>query len=291
MFGLRFRPTFTLTLDLGSLDRLLKVKRYFGCGKIYSHKRRNVAEFVVDNNKDLLNIIIPHFLKYPLVLDKLHSFNLFVFIVNALINKTHQTMELRRKLLGMALSINTASQRSDEWIDELYLKLGIENGISIPLIPNTEVTITTEITNEFITGFIDGDGSFMIIFNKDGTQKLMVNLTGYYTIIPLLELIRKRLSGIGSIATNEGISRWLVTGLDQINDNMIPFMNKEVLHTEKSVHYDIFRQVCSILTKGNLSLSDRLKIVELAYNSNKEGKRRKISKEDYIKILSKIYEQ
>lgn len=62
-------------------------------------------------------------------------------------------------------------------------------------------------------------------------------------------------------------------------------MDNELLHTEKSRHYEIFREACSILAGSNVSLADRLRVVELAYDMNKSGKRRKMTKQEYINLL------
>ncbi len=287
LFGLQFRPKFTLTQDLGSLGVLVSIQRFFGCGKIHTNPGTNSAEFVVDNKLDLINIIIPHFVAYPVVLDKLHSFNLFTEVVKALVNNTHRTVSCRASLLNMVLSMNAASQRSASVIDALYAKLGINNGSGIPLIPNTMTSIATAIHNAFIAGFIDGDGSFSIIFNSDGTIKPFVSVIGSQSIIPLLECIMTVFSGAGTISLMKdgAVARWQVTGTKQVQNFVIPFMDNELLHTEKSRHYEIFREACSILASSNVSLADRLRVVELAYDMNKSGKRRNMTKQEYINLL------
>jgi hypothetical protein len=59
----------------------------------------------------------------------------------------------------MALSMNTATQtRKLDRIKTIRSTLDISD--NIPLIPNTINSITTPITNDNISGIIDGDGSF-----------------------------------------------------------------------------------------------------------------------------------
>lgn len=288
LFGLQFRPKFAITQDLGSIDVLVKVQDYFGCGIIHTNLKNHSAELVVDNKLDLMNVIIPHFIKYSVVLDKLHSFNLFRQILVALVNRTHRTAEERAKLLNMALSMNPVSQRTPENINALYTKLGWDNGSSIPLIPNTDTVINGHINSNFIAGFIDGDGSFHILFNKDGSIKPGITLVGSVSILPLLEYVKTVLSNVGSIniTKNGTVARWIVSGINQITETVIPFMDNEILHTEKSRHYSIFRESCSILASSNITLSDRLRVVELAYNMNKGGKNRKMTKQQYINNLT-----
>lgn len=184
------------------------------------------------------------------------------------------------------MSINTVSQRSPQRVDTLFSVLGVTNGSSIPLIPNYNTNIRGVINNTFIAGFIDGDGSFSVAFNNNGTQDLRVSIVGSVSIRPLLEYLKTTLS-IGSIniTKNNTVVRWIIGGGNQIRNVLRFFMDKELLHTEKSVHYSIFREVCFILATRNVTLKDRLRVVDLAYNINKGGKRRKISKKEYLDIL------
>ena len=60
----------------------------------------------------------------------------------------------------MSLSMNSASLRTNERINEIYNVLGVPNGSELPLIENINKNIDTIITNNNISGIIDGDGSF-----------------------------------------------------------------------------------------------------------------------------------
>ena len=66
-FGLQFRPKFTITADLDSKHVLDSIKVFFNCGKVTINNKNHTAEFEVVILKELYEIIIPHFLKYPLL--------------------------------------------------------------------------------------------------------------------------------------------------------------------------------------------------------------------------------
>jgi hypothetical protein len=84
---LNFRPTFEITLDFDSKSTLEKIKIYFSCGFIVKPSGgRFVSAFKVSNLDDIINIIIPHFLKYPVLFDKLHAFRILVDICNHLLD-------------------------------------------------------------------------------------------------------------------------------------------------------------------------------------------------------------
>ena len=85
---------------------------------------------------------------------------------------------------------------------------------------------------------------------------------------------------------NRDYCKLTVTGLNQIIDVLIPFMDKNPLLSERASHYSKFREVSLVLKLNNpLSLDKKLEIVEKNYDMNKKGKRRKLNKTEYIKHL------
>lgn len=239
---------------------------------------------------ELFEIIIPHFDTYPVFCAKLHAFNLFKKIVIALVNKEKRTIEGRRELLKLALSMNRASNRNFSKIESLYNKLGILNIEDQSLIINNIKEITTPIYDEFISGIIDGDGSFYISFQQNGEIKTGFNITNDLDSKDLLEGIQKQLQNIGSIhkgTKNELV--YTVTGLNQINNILIPFVDKNPIFSERALHYNKFKTVSQILkTENPLSLQTKLNTVELAYKLNKKGKHRILSKSQYIENLKNL---
>lgn len=288
-FGLQFRPKFTITADLDSKYVLESIAQYFNCGKINTNLKTHSAEYLVERIDDLQNIIIPHFLNYPVFCAKLHAFKLFSQIVFILSTKDNRTIEGRIELLKMALSMNITTNRSKDRIDLLFSLLGVSDTKDIEFIENTITDITSPITDNNIAGIIDGDGSFYVSFNKNGSIKTGFSITGDKDSRPLLEGIQKIFKGIGSI--KEGSKNELVytiTGLNQIIDILIPFIDNNPLFSERASHYCKFKTVSHIL-KGEqpLTLKSKLKIVELTYDMNKKGKRRSLNKAEYINHLKK----
>jgi len=75
-----------------------------------------------------------------------------------------------------------------------------------------------------------------------------------------------------------------VENVDLMLSNIIPVLNKTKLNTYKGVNYDIAKKVSEIIkTKGYKTDHAFKEIIELAYDSNKTGKRRHISKEELLK--------
>ena len=240
-FGLQFRPKFTLTADLDSKYVLDSIAQYFGCGKVNTNLKTHSAEYLVERIEDLQNIIVPHFLNYSVFCAKLHAFKLFSQIVSTLSTKDNRTIEGRIELLKMALSMNITTNRSKDRIDLLFSLLEVSDTKDIEFIENTITNITSPITDNNIAGIIDGDGSFYVSFNKNGLIKTGFSITGDKDSRPLLEGIQEKFKGIGSI--KEGSKNELVytiTGLNQIIDVLIPFIDNNPLISERALHYDKF---------------------------------------------------
>lgn len=291
-FGLQFRPKFSITADLDSKYVLDDILSFFNCGKIIINNKNHTAELVVDKLQELEKIIIPHFNNFPVFCAKLHAFNLFKEIVSALIKKDKRTLEGRKELLKWALSMNSTNNRTENRLNLLYSLLNIVNIKDKELIPNTINEVDSIfLTNDHISGIIDGDGSFFISFQKDGNIKTGFNITNDKNSRPLLETLKSKLQGIGTII--EGTKNELVyavTGIKQITEVLIPFMNANPIYSERALHYDKFRTVSLLLKNENpLTFESKLKIVDLCYNMNKKGKHRLLNKNEYIKLLEILH--
>lgn len=84
----------------------------------------------------------------------------------------------------------------------------------------------------------------------------------------------------------------MVTGINSIVEILIPFIDTNPLLSERANHYKIFRKVSLTLydhSKANkqLSLETKMEIVEMAFDMNKQGKRRTLTKEAYLLLLRK----
>ena len=74
--GINLLYSFAITLHKKDLDLLRKIKLFFGVGYIVPVCQDKVC-YAVSSVKDLINVIIPHFDKYPLLTQKRADFVLF----------------------------------------------------------------------------------------------------------------------------------------------------------------------------------------------------------------------
>lgn len=284
-----FQLVFEISTDLDSKHVLEAILLYFNCGKISIDIKDHTAKYTVTSKDDLRNTIIPFFINNPLFCAKLHAFNLFKQILEALDLNLHRSIEGRKEIVQMALSMNTKSFRTEERKQEIFTALGLPEGETLPVIANNNDILKTPLTDDNIAGVIDGDGSFWVSFSQDLKIKTGFSITTDTASIPLLKKVQERFKGIGSIQKKtETYSVYYVHGINQIVNILIPFMEANHLYSERSNHYEIFRKVSIILyeKKGKLDNETIKKIVEMAYDSNKSGKRRRLTKEEYLNLLT-----
>jgi hypothetical protein len=101
-------PIFSIELHIRDLSLLKKIQLYFGVGSIYIRKRKvsTMASYCVQSIEDLNNVIIPHFIKYPLLTQKRIDFELFSSIINLINKKEHLNLNGVFKIINIKSSMN-----------------------------------------------------------------------------------------------------------------------------------------------------------------------------------------
>jgi hypothetical protein len=87
------------------LALLLKLKLYFGVGKIRTDED-GTSVYSLGSLKYIIGILIPHFTKFPLIIQKQAYFLLFKMIVEMNNRKEHLTKEGLRKIVSIKASLN-----------------------------------------------------------------------------------------------------------------------------------------------------------------------------------------
>lgn len=68
--GWAVKPVFCIELHIKDLELIKAIQNYFGVGIIQINQKRNTVYFSVQSVKDVVNSVIPHFDKYPLITQK-----------------------------------------------------------------------------------------------------------------------------------------------------------------------------------------------------------------------------
>lgn len=153
----------------------------------------------------------------------------------------------------------------------------------------------------WIIGYVDGEGCFSVGFIKQPNRK---NRKGYKlgvqvwcefavtqgesSLSSLEEL--KDFFGVGSIYLNrrydnhkEHLYRYVVRKREDIKNIIIPFFQKNQLHTIKRDNFDKFTRCFEILErKGHLTIDGLRQLIDIASQMNQKKDRRT----EFIKILN-----
>lgn len=73
-FKCRVRVKFQIFLSIKDTPLLLEIKKFFKGVGVVNTVSNNTAFYVVDKPSDILKVIIPHFIAYPLLTQKRKDF-------------------------------------------------------------------------------------------------------------------------------------------------------------------------------------------------------------------------
>jgi hypothetical protein len=97
---------FQIHLHAKDLPLLKQIQSFFGVGAIQTIKSSSSVIYRVTNQKELIEIIIPFFDKYPLLTQKRADFELFKSVIILMKNREHRTREGLLKIVNIKASIN-----------------------------------------------------------------------------------------------------------------------------------------------------------------------------------------
>ena len=98
---------FQFGLHISELPLLLRIQEHFnGVGFIIKNVKNNTAYYTVTKFNDIVNVILPHFLNYPLLSKKAIDFHLFCKIVEVMSTKSHFTITGLQKIISFKASMN-----------------------------------------------------------------------------------------------------------------------------------------------------------------------------------------
>lgn len=262
---------FSIGLHIKDLDLLTNIRNFWGVGNIIISKQGNVATYHVQSIKDMVNVIIPHFNKYPLQTKKLRDFLIFKLIIEILVKKEHLTEQ------GL-IKINSIFASNNQKLNEEILKIYPARAI-LPI----ETYFSENLENldpHWLAGFIEGEGCFYVgIFKSESIRtgyslKLRFSINQHFKDDKLISsLTRVFKCGNIVISNNNSIIEFRVSSLKDIMEKIIPFLNKYPLYGAKRLEYEDFCKVVSMMnSKIHLTESGLEQIREIKSNMNKGRK-------------------
>ena len=220
---------------------LEKIRVSLGVGKLY--KGDNSIELRVQSIKDITNVIITHFDKYPLLSQKRADFELFKQVIAIINRKEHLTMEGIRKIIAIKSSMNNGLNDT--------LKQAFPDVIPVQ---RPVFKLPEKIDPYWLAGFVTGEGCFLIAISKSSAFKLGLGVALRFILSQhkrdreLLELIIK-FWNCGQIATSANCNQLLVTNFQDIKDIITPFFSKYCIQGGKLADYLDFCKAVKLMGK------------------------------------------
>lgn len=149
-------PIFCIELHKRDLETLLRIQMFFGgIGRINHLKEKGHVVYSITSVKDLHNVIIPHFTKYPLLTIKRLTFILFKDIIELLVNKEHLNYNGLLKIMAIRTQINKGV--SDELLssfNQFSMQISGKPIVTIPK-PLLDPLSLKHLTKDWLVGFTD----------------------------------------------------------------------------------------------------------------------------------------
>ena len=109
--GWEVRPSFSVSQNADRSEVLLAIEDYFGCGSIRPDRSDNTLKYEVRNIDDLIEKVIPHFERYPLLSSKKRDFERFASVCKLVKQKAHLTEAGFREIVALAMEMNASGKR------------------------------------------------------------------------------------------------------------------------------------------------------------------------------------
>jgi hypothetical protein len=209
------------------------------------------ALYYVNSIKELKNVILPYFIKYPLITQKQGDFILFKMIIELMTNKKHLTIEGLNEIVRLRASMNLGLS------DELTKYFP-----SIVPVDRPKVELTEVKDPNWLIGFVDGEGCFHVSISESKLSKTGSIVKLRFSIaqhirdsILIKSLVQYFACGIFSKSFSQGaISIYTVNKFSDINEKIIPFFEKYPLQGSKRLNFEDFKKVVEIMrNKGHLN--------------------------------------
>lgn len=231
-------------------DLIQSIQDFFGgIGYVSKPNKRAMVEFRVSTLNDIINIIIPHFDNYPLMTKKSSDYILFKQIALLMLNKEHNNTEGLQKIVSIRASLNLGLP--------LKLKEAFPDITPVEILNNLTEVKYNNLSPEWVAGFITGESNFFIATSSQKSKTksglgvwLRFSIAQHSRDLLLLERFVD-FFGCGYVTkyAKRTVCEYVVTKLDDIVENIIPFLAKYPVVGSKYFNYLGFNSAANILKK------------------------------------------
>ncbi len=111
LLGWEARPSFSISPNADRAQLLYMLQHRWGCGSIRPDRSDKTLKFEVRNLKDLVDTVVPHFQRYPLLSSKQADFAFFSEVCQRMRRGEHRTPEGLRLIVEAATRMNSSGKR------------------------------------------------------------------------------------------------------------------------------------------------------------------------------------
>lgn len=257
--GWGVQPSFVIHLHSKDAPLLYAIQNFFGgIGKVFIDKKTS-ASFMVRKLEDIIDVIIPHFEKYPLQSGKIVDYRLWVMCINIIANKEHLTLDGLTKIVSIKSILNKGLSENLKTVFQDVKPLNsLEYKISgSPLDPY------------WVSGFSEGDSSFLVSISKKNYTRIIYSIGLHARDLPLIYRIQGFFGGAGKIINYKNTVQYAIADFNSIDEILIPHFDTFTLKGNKLNNYLIWREIFSIVkTKSHLTTEGLEKIRSLKAKLN-----------------------
>jgi hypothetical protein len=160
----RVKATFQVGLHVNDSALLKQIKLFFGVGNITKLGKESVQYRV--SGLDDLNIIINHFNHYPLLTKKYSDYLFFKEVIDLMKEGKHLTLEGLNRIVSIKAALNNRELSNN-------LSSAFPNIVAKRTILRPETPIRNIQDLNWLAGFTDAEGCFLIALKKSPTSKLV----------------------------------------------------------------------------------------------------------------------
>ena len=110
-FGWDIRPSFSVSQNRDRAEVLQMFKEYFECGTIRPDRSDKTIKYETRCISDLVEKVIPHFEKYPVLSGKQKEVKVFTEICRMMYEKEHLTTSGFQRIVQKALTLNPSARK------------------------------------------------------------------------------------------------------------------------------------------------------------------------------------
>lgn len=253
----RVKLEFKIAQKSHSEGVLSEIQNYFGCGSVVIDNRKtNTKKYHVTSITHIINIIIPHFEKFPCITSKNLKFKDWKEIALLLEKKEHLNNKGLKKIESIVSKMNSLRSFEDKYN---YLSAAHNNSFNI--------------NPYWLQGFIDGEGTFYNYIPERGGKYQICDSSleiaqNNHDVLVLLAI--KNFFNGGYLKPkydvfnfNEcKISRSVNRFIFRDTDKIINFIDKYPLLTRKQLDYLDWKQIVNLKNEGAHKTAEGLKLMK-----------------------------